>query len=314
MLSEARVVCFAVLVMVAFCLAQPAFGEQASRIELADGTAYENVTFTVDKLYQVVTIQVGDWKQKVDFGDIARIVDEGGEDITAKVLGDQYKPVEKKREGEWLSKEDPKYKAHQKRPFDFGIRAGGNYSFPMGDYYEDINSGMGYGFDALITVTKNVAIRGSVSRAGLREDLKDIFPGAIIVEDDLNLSVWRYAVSGQYYQWPDWKTGGRMLYYGFAGLGVISHKMTGTATVLVPAAPDTGNIWFLYGTGETENKFMLTYGGGLITMISNRVGIEFGVTLDVVFVGSSDDREVFYYGKADYANIFDLKVGLVGFF
>ncbi|MGB3094097.1 MAG: hypothetical protein WBC42_12875 [Candidatus Zixiibacteriota bacterium] len=313
MVLQARAVCLTVLLLVMFCLAQPVFADQASRIELADGTAYENVTFTVDKLYQVVTIQVGDWKHKVDFGDIARIVDEGGEDITAKVLGDQYKPVERKREGEWLSKEDPKYKVHQKRPFDFVIRAGGNYSFPMGDYYEDIKSGIGYGFDAVVTVTKNVAIRGSISRAGLREDLKEIFPGAIVVDDDLSFNVWRYAICGQYYQWPDWKTGGRILYYGSAGLGVISHKMTGSATVLAPA-PDTGDVWLLYGTGETENKFMLTYGAGLVTMISEKLGIEFGITFDMIIVGSSDGRLVTGYDESIYANIFDLKLGLVGLF
>jgi len=311
MASRGREVCVVVLVLVAFCLAKPACADKASRIELADGTAYENVTFSVDKVYQIVTIELGDWKQKVDFGDVARIVDEGGEDITAKVLGEKYKPVEKKREGDWLSKENPTYKAHQKRPFDFGIRAGGNYSFPMGDYYEDINSGIGYGFDAVVTVTKNVAIRGSVSRAGLKDDLKAMFPGMIILEDDISLNIWRYAVCGQYYQWPDWKTGGKMLYYGFAGLGAITHKMSGTAMLQEPPA---GDMWEIRGTGDTENKFMLTYGGGLITMISDRVGVEFGITLDVVFVGRSDDLDVVYYGKADYANIFDLKVGLIGLF
>jgi opacity protein-like surface antigen len=311
MVTQVRVVCVAVFVLVAFCLAEPAFADKASRIELADGTAYENVTFTVDKLYQVVTIEVGDWKQKVDFADVARIVDEGGEDITARVLGDQYKPVEKKREGEWLSKEDPRYKAGQKRPFDFAIRGGGHYSFPMGDYYEGFKSGIGYGFDAVVTVTKNVAIRGSISRAGLKDDLKEMLPGIIILEDDLNLSVWRYAICGQYYQWPDWKTGGKFLYYGFAGLGAVTHKMSGNASV---QEPPSGEIWEVRGTGDTESKFMLTYGGGLITMISDRVGVEFGLTLDVVFVGDSDDLDVVYYGKADYADIFDLKVGVIGLF
>ena len=311
MASRGRVVCVVFLVLVAFCLAKLAFADKASRIELADGTAFENVTFSADKLYQVVTIQVGDWKQKVDFADVARIVDEDGKDITARVLGDQHKPVEKEREGEWLSKEDPKYKAQQKRPFDFGIRGGGNYSFPMGDYYEGFKSGIGYGLDAVVTVTKNVAIRGSVSKAGLKDDLKEMFPGLNVVEDDINLSVWRYAVCGQYYQWPDWKTGGKMLYYGFVGLGAVTHKMSGTAMLREPPA---GDMWEIRGTGDTENKFMLTYGGGLITMISDKVGVEFGITLDVIFVGSSDDLDVVYYGNADYANIFDLKVGLIGLF
>lgn len=310
MVSQTRAVCVAVLVLVAFCLAKPAFADKASRIELADGTAYENVTFTVDKLYQVVTLQVGDWKQKVDFPEIALILDEDGKDITAKVLGDQYKPVEKKREGEWLSKEDPKYKAHQKRPFDFGIRAGGNYSFPMGDYYEDFKSGIGYGFDAVITVTKNVAIRGSISRAGIKEDLKAMWPGFIILEDDLGLSVWRYAISGQYYQWPGWRTDGRLLYYGSAGLGIITHKGSGSAVVQDPI---TDELWIVTG-GDAENKFILTYGGGIITMISEKVGIEFGITFDAIFVGSSDDRLVVGYDESKYANIFDLKLGLVGLF
>jgi opacity protein-like surface antigen len=309
--THIRTLGIVVLVLVAFSLAEPAFADKASRIELADGTAYENVTFSVDKLYQVVTIEVGDWKQKVDFADISRIVDEDGEDVTARVLGEKDKPVEKKREGEWLSKEDAEYKAHQKRPFDFAVRGGGHYSFPLGDYYEGFKSGIGYGFDAVVTVTKNVAIRGSVSRAGLKDDLKEMFPGLNVVEDDINLSVWRYAVCGQYYQWPDWKTGGKMLYYGFAGLGAITHKMSGTA--ILQESP-SGDIWEIRGTGDTENKFMLTYGGGLITMISDKVGLEFGITLDVVFVGNSDDLDVVYYGKADYANIFDLKVGVIGLF
>jgi opacity protein-like surface antigen len=304
-------VCVAVLVLVAFCLAKPACADKASRIELADGTAYENVTFSVDKLYQVVTIEVGDWKQKVDFADVARIVDQNGADVTAKVLGEKHTPVEKKQEAEWLSKQDPEYKAQQKRPFDFAIRGGGHYSFPLGDYYEGIKSGVGYGFDAVVTVARNVAIRGSVSRAGLKDDLKEMFPGLNVLQDDINLSVWRYAVCGQYYQWPDWKTGGKMLYYGFAGLGAITHKMCGTALLQEPSSGDIGEI---RGTEDTESKFMLTYGGGLITMISDRVGVEFGITADVVFVGNSDDLDVVYYGKADYANIFDLKVGLVGLF
>ena len=104
MASRHRAVCVVFLVLVAFCLAKPACADKASRIELADGTAYENVTFSVDKLYQVVTIELGDWKQKVDFADVARIVDQNGADITAKVLGKNDKPVEKKREDEWLSK------------------------------------------------------------------------------------------------------------------------------------------------------------------------------------------------------------------
>jgi hypothetical protein len=311
MARHVRTLCIAILILAAFCLARPAFADKASRIELADGTAYENVEYSVDKLYQVVTIGVADWKQKVDFADVVRILDEEGEDVTAKVLGDKYEPVEKKREDEWLSKEDPRYKAQQKRPFDFAIRGGANYSFPMGDYYEDIKSGIGYGFDAVVTLTRNVAIRGSVSRAGLKDDLEGMFPALSVLEDDMSLSVWRYAVSGQYYQWPDWKTGGKMQYYGFAGLGAITHKMSGSALLQEPPA---GDIWEIRGTGDTETKFMLTYGGGLITMISDKVGLEFGITLDVVFVDNSDDLDVVYYGKADYANIFDFKIGVIGFF
>ena len=311
MVSQVRLASLLTFFFVIFCLSHSAFAAKASRIELKDGTVYENVTFTVDTQYQVITVKMGDWKKNVGFLDIARIIDEEGDDVTAKVLGDYYKPVEEERKGEWLSEEDTTYKIYQKRPFDFGMRAGANYSFPIGDYYDGTESGVGYGIDVMITVTRNVAVRGTISRAGMRDDLKSMFPGIMIVEDNLCLNVWRYAVSGQYYKWPRWRTGGKLLYYGFAGLGVITHKFSGSATVQDPV---TGELVVLYGTGDTENKFMLTYGGGIISMISDRVGIEMEATFDVVFVGTAEDRTIGYYGEGQTASIFGLKAGIVGLF
>jgi hypothetical protein len=296
---------FPFIFFILFSFSSLAFGAKASRIELLDGKVYENVTFTVDSEYKIITIKVGDWKRAVDFSDIAQIVDEDGQNVTAYHLGDYYKPPEKKREGEWLSNEDPRYKTLQKRPFDFGIRGGTNYSFPIGDYYNGVKSGIGYGFDVFIPVTKNVAIRGTISKSGMKNDLKSMFGDMTILKDDLSLNAWRYAVSGQYYKWPGWKTGAKLLYYGFVGLGVITHKFSGSATIQDPIS---GETVILYGTGDSEDKFMITYGGGLITMISKRVGIELGATFDLIFV-----RGTPYYESTNAA-VFDLKVGLVGLF
>ena len=305
MIFQGRWASLVALFFIVFCFSHKAFAAKASRIELKGGEVYENVTFTVDEHYQVITIKMGDWKRTVNFSDIAQIVDEDGQDVTAYHLGDYYKPPEKKREGEWLSKEDPRYKTLQKRPFDFGVRGGTNYSFPIGDYYNGVKSGIGYGFDVIFPVTKNVAIRGTISKSGMKNDLKSMFPGMTILKDDLSLNAWRYAVSGQYYKWPGWKTGAKLLYYGFVGIGVITHKFSGSATIQDPISDETV---ILYGTGDSEDKFMITYGGGLITMISKRVGMELGATFDLVFV-----RGTAYYESTNAA-VFDLKVGLVGLF
>jgi len=303
----AVVILFPFIFFILFSFSSLAFGAKASRIELLDGKVYENVTFTVDSEYKIITIKVGDWKQEVSFPDVARIYDEEGKDVTAEYLGDYYTTPQEKGKP---SLQEQTYRRYRKRPFNFGFSAGTNYSFPSGDYYDGITSGIGFGADVIIPVTKNVAIRGTISKSGMKDDLKGLVPGYIILEDDLSLNAWRYLVCGEYYHWPRWKTGGKVLYYFYTGLGAISHSFSGTATVQDPFSHD---IIVIYGTKDTQTKFVTTYGGGVVPMISKTVGIDIGAELDVVFVGQTYGYG--YYNTAgQYAIVFDLKIGLVALF
>ena len=297
------------LSLVILFAAHSVFAAKASRIELKGGEVYEDVTFSVDEQYKVITIEKGDWKRPVSFTSIVRIIDENGQDVTGDYLGEYYEPPEPTRQSDWLSEQEVEQKGYKKRPFGFGARLGTNYSFPLGDYYDGIKSGIGYGLDVIIPVTKNVAIRGTASRSGMTDDLESTMPGVTVLDDNLSLSAWRYAISGQYYQWPNWRAGGKMLYYGFAGLGAITHKFSGTMTI---RDPYSGEIMILYSTGKSQDKFILTYGGGIIAMVSKQIGIELGVTFDMVFVGTTSGT--YYYGQAQNAYIFDLKAGVVALF
>jgi hypothetical protein len=313
MRSQLKQIFMLVILFVIFCFSNKAMAVKASRIELKDGKVYENVIFSVDHDYKVITIQEGNWKREVSFPDIAHIYDEDGNEVTEAYLGDYFVPSEKGLEKTKLSIERPLYRKYRKKPFDFGINLGTNYSFPLGDYYEGTKSGIGFDGNIIIPITKEVAIRLTVSKSGAKDDLTTLFPDVDIIQDNMNFNVWRFLVSGQFYSWPRWKTGGRILYYGYTGLGVITHSVSGSAIV---REPFTGQEYVLYGTGENDTKFATTFGGGIIPMISERVGIDIGISADIVFVS----RNYYYpydysYGSyGQYAFIIDVKVGLVGLF
>jgi hypothetical protein len=297
-------------VLVYLCLVGSAFADKASRIELKGGEIYENVNFSVDEQYKLITIEKGDWKRPVSFPNILRIIDENGRDVTGDYLGEYYKPPEPIQKRDWKTEEIMEQEGYKKQPFGFGIRLGANYSFPVGDWYDGTKSGIGYGLDAIIPVTKNMAIRGTISRSGMQNDLESMLdPGVIVLDDNLSMNVWRYAISGQYYKWPRWRTGGKLMYYFYVGLGAITHKFSGTMTV---KEPYSGEIIIIYPTGGSQDKFMLTYGGGLVPMLTQRLGLELGLTADLVFAGSTTD----YYGyqRTQTAMVFDIKVGLVAVF
>jgi hypothetical protein len=299
------------MILVSFFCLEPAYAAQASRIELKNGQVYEDVIFSVDDMFKVITIEKGDWKINANLPDILQIIDENGQDVTADYLGDYYKPPQES-EGEWLSQKQKEQKGYAKRPFGFAIGAGGNFSIPTGNYYEGTKSGIGFGFDVVIPVTKNLAIKGIISKSGMQQDVASTFPATIVVlEDDLSLNVWRYIAAAQYYKWPKWRTGGKIMYYASVGMGAITHEATGTMTFKNTV---TDEIGIFYGTGEKENKFIISYGAGLVVMLSKQIGLDLGATWDVVFAGTENERELALYGESEYANIFDLKIALVGLF
>jgi len=276
--------------------------KNASRIELSDGTVYEDVAFETDRQFRVIYVSVEDEEKTISFTKIVQIVDDDGEDITEEIIGKLYvkpetsepeavdpePPVEVSdsvpptdaaagSEETWLKPETHK-KKYGMKPFGASFNFHACMSAPVGDYYEGIDGGLGFGANVVIPVGRRVAIRGTVSKSGLGLDWAD-------------LSVWRYLIGGQYYNWPNWRKGGKVCYNFWTGLGATSHSAA---------------------FGFSETKFTTNYGGSVIFMMSKAMGIEFGGNIDMIWVGSGDNSDYYYgtYGDVQYAFIFDFRVGV----
>ena len=256
----------------------------ASRIEIKNGTVFENVIYRVNNEYKVITIQQGDDKRNISFSDIAAILDSSGRDVTVDVLDLDYTPP---GTGERPIRQiDPATSplGGRKHPYSFAIHAQPNLSLPIGDYYEGFTSGIGYGAEISIPVSREIAIRGTVSRSGMGPG-NSLPPG-------VDFSAWRYVISVQYYKWPRWRTGGKTLYFVYSGIGGISHTLSAG------------------GERADLTKLTTVLGFGLMQRVSKNIGIEAGGEFDAVYIGTSDYKYS-YYGNVEYAWIMDFKLGLV---
>lgn len=315
MVARANGVRLLAMVLAFLCLTVTAFADTANRIELVDGKIYENVEYTVDNVYKTITFKTGDWKRTVSFTDVAVIIDEVGDDITEEVLGSYYQPsggkVSTSISEVGRTSDNGEFKSasslRKEKPFEVAFRFGGNYSFPLGTYYDGVSSGIGYGFDAIIPITKEIALRGTFSKSGMNvtaEEWRDMFLRefgidiGILPDGALDWTARRYIIAVQWYNWPHWKSVGKTYYYFYSGVGIISHTMSGDLvdeTLLMDPTADFN-----------DSKFIMPGGGGLVTMVSENIGLEFGLAYDMVFVGSSG-----YTNSMQYAFTFDLKAGVI---
>ncbi|MBU8934373.1 MAG: hypothetical protein KOO62_10250 [candidate division Zixibacteria bacterium] len=296
------------------------------QLELTDGTIFESISFKIDDVYKVITFNEDGKKRNISFTEIAGIYNADGSDITEILLGPGYgaaaksqtrqetqpidsggqTAVDQKQSG-WVSETSEKYKQGQKALYSVAFRLGGNYSIPATDYYDGIKSGLGYGFDIVVPVTRKIAIRGTISKSGMEDDPDQLLSGSgmVPIRDNLSLDVWRYFVSAEYYSWPRYVEGSKTMYYLYSGLGAISHSFSGSILALDIS---TDEIWAV--TYESQSKFAFTLGGGLVTMFSNSLGLDTRAAADLVIVGT-DSNEYGMYGRTQQALVFDLKVGLV---
>ncbi len=299
------------LVLALFGHSQPVSAAHASRIELRDGSVFEAVIYQVDNTYKVISIESTQGKRTVSFTEIAVILDTGGKDVTADCLGRYFRPSRSATQGEESFSEEPLPMGYRKHPFSVGFGGGLNYSFPGGDWYEGTRSGLGFRGYLLITVARKIALRGTISKAGVRHDPDELFAGGLVLQDELSWSVWRYFMSVQYCNWPHWRTGGKVMYYVYTGLGAVSHKLSGSAVVAEYGSQD---VWLISGTDAAETKFATTFGVGLVAMVSKSVGLELGAGVDIVYVGRGGDYN--YAPNLGMTNVvtaglFDLELGVV---
>jgi len=183
---------------------------------------------------------------------------------------------------------------------------------PLGDYYEGITNGIGFGGDLSFAVSRSLAVRLSVSKSGMKDDIGALVPNSTILEDNLSLSAWRYFLSLQYYGGLKKDEKRKTMYYLYSGLGAINHSFSGN---LIVRDLSDNQIYLITPATGSESKFTMTSGLGLLAFVSNSFGFEFGATADVVFVGRSNDNYYYQpYGNVSTALVFDLKAGIVTMF
>ena len=315
------------LTCVLVMMGQAVMAAKATKIELRDGTIYESVDYKVDNIYKTLTIEGKDLKRTVSFTDVRQVIDIDGVDVTEDCLGRYYNPTpapekvaptapapesgvtditesipESARSIRPVDSFDPETARVAKHPFSVGFKVGPNYSFPTGDWYWGIKSGVGYDFDLTITVARRMALRASISKSGARHNPEELFEGGEVIQDDLSFQVWRYLIGLEYYNWPRWRSKGKVMTFAYGGLGMTSHKLTGSAVVYDPYLDE---LWMYTGNGKVESKFTFSTGGGVDIMVGKSVGLELSAELDLLMIGGSQ------YEESASGLLFDLKLGLI---
>lgn len=308
------------IVAAVFFTANQVWAATASLIELFDGTTYENVKFKVDKSYKIISFKIDGKKKNISFTDISRILDNNGEDVTARYLGKymrtsqaiQSESVETVRKQEdWLGETDPIREKYNKPLWSVAFPISANFSIPAGSYYQGFKAGLGFTGEILIAINRNLSLRGTVSKSGMQDDLKEIAPGFKIIDDNLKFNVWKYYISLQFSNGPNWSANKKMGLYGFGGLGAVSHKLTGAAIIQDPI---TDSMFIIIGSGEGDSKLAFTSGFGFVGLLSPSFGVEFGTTLDVIIVGTRQSNAAYDpYGNVQTALLMDFHVGLITF-
>ena len=211
-------------------------------------------------------------------------------------------------QNEWRSETDKVYSEASKKLWNVGFRIGANFSVPLGDYYEGIEAGVGYEGDFMVAVTNNIALRATVSKAGLKWKYQfgyySLDPNYEFIEQDFSLSVIRYLFAVQYYNRIDRETPGRSIWYAVTGLGATVHKSTYKGKLRNTVTLETVPLEEVY----SETKFTVNAGFGIIYLMSKNFGIDAGINFDMLYIGSVEDNG---NKRLQTAGILDFKVALI---
>jgi hypothetical protein len=280
---------------------------KASRIELRDGTVFEDAAYRLDNTHKIVVIRMGYRKRSVSFTGISRILDKEGKDVTASCLGDHYRPPGTQDSAQTGLQTTPEAVGRKKQPFVLAFRGGINLRKPSGAWYEGNTSSVGLCGDLVVALSRKMALRLTVSKSGTSYDSRELVGRVTVLEENLSSHVWRYFISVQAYGWPHWREDGRTMRYVFVGLGAVTHSLTGTALT----ADSDGDVRGVRGAGRTQSRFATTAGCGLVHMVSRTIGLEVGTVLDAVYYGDNSDDYASIGSGWVRAFLFDLRVGLV---
>lgn len=212
---------------------------------------------------------------------------------------------------DWLSQTDPAYaEAHQAR-WNAEIILSPTFTIPAGDYYNSIESGIGFSGGIRMAMTYNIALRFDFLRTGMhwddRLDATYVDPiSSVTLTEDWSLSVYRWVISGEYYLISKKnETTLDMLYFG-AGLGSTTHS-----TEIEQVFTDETGYTETYTDKFSQSKFTLIIRIGGNLMLSQKIGVDMCLTAGQLFIGKTDDSYDIYGTNIQYAYNIDLSTGLV---
>ncbi len=213
----------------------------------------------------------------------------------------------------WQSRESRPFKEATRKYWNVGFRIGGNFSLPSGDWYEGVNSGIGYEGDFSVALTHQAVLRFRVSKSGINVDDNYFFafiPPDFIISQASKITAIRYILFLEYSHRLNSPPYGAYFYAGI-GLGAIQHNLEANGVLT-----DGYDPYPLKET-DTQTKFVTAVDAGFIKMLSPKIGIDGGITLDMIAVGSHDASTYwgdYYNYSVTYAYLFDLKFGVVFLF
>ena len=234
-------------------------------IELKSGERLEKVNYTVDYDFKVIKLQLPGGDRNLSFLDIKKILDPSGKDITTSVL-------EPGSDQSWPPEEFGEPDGRKAKLWDFAARVAVNYSIPAGTYYQGLNPGIGFEGDVSVPVSKETAVRFSVSRSGVHYGNTGAFAAT------------RMVMSIQSFAPMDWYFPRKGLTYLYGGVGIVRHTSS-------------------YGSfGSDATRPMVEGGGGGVTFFDRETGVGFDYSGAVGFVFGSQGSGAGLF--------FDLKLGL----
>jgi len=317
------------------------------------GVSYEHAKCYFDNTYEIVTILQDDGNQYIAHRDIAVIYDTDGKDITESIIKqsgiipqdkDSTNPNALQMVTSGLTIVEPEASGKdsdsinmmkdsvtaikpvktKKLNWRIGFGTGGNFSMPVGSYYNDFRSGIGFDFDFMLRVSNKVAVIMSVSKSGIKTNIEstDLYSNYNLIQDNSKLSAMRYSLSIMSLRPFKKQESAGSYYYISAGLGFITHKFSGD--IIVQYRYEPYNL-ITDSMDNIDTRVLANMGVGMVLKFSEKFGIDLAVKWDVVFLAGKRLQRDWWSNKPFYefdipvvfntqaAGILDIKLRLISF-
>lgn len=159
----------------------------------------------------------------------------------------------------------------------------GRLDVPTGDYYDGIKGGAGFGGTLHVRLSHDLALQGSVTELGLGfEDKFGIIsydPQLQIVSQNYDMDALRLLAGVEYHKAIRTSAARWGFWYLHASVGAIRHKLTGEAVLFDAGTSQT----YRFVLDDTDTRFTMENGIGLIYGLSDRIGIAAQADVDGVW-------------------------------